>query len=68
MLDAFFTAGIETEEQEENTDAQLSSSGPLCDIPRDSGCYESSENLESTPEDSELSITEEQIPEPPAEI
>ncbi|XP_055499720.1 SAM and SH3 domain-containing protein 3 isoform X1 [Leucoraja erinacea] len=63
-----YDTGIETEEQEENTDAQLSSSGPLCDIPRDSGCYESSENLESTPEDSELSITEEQIPEPPAEI
>ncbi|XP_078268108.1 SAM and SH3 domain-containing protein 3 [Rhinoraja longicauda] len=62
-----YDTGIETEEQEENTDAQLSSSGPLCDIPRDSGCYESSENLESTPEDSELSITEEQIPEPPAE-
>ncbi|XP_069749322.1 SAM and SH3 domain-containing protein 3 isoform X2 [Narcine bancroftii] len=54
-------------EQEENTDAQLSSSLPLCDIPRDSGCYESSENLESTLEDSELSITEEQIPELSAE-
>ncbi|XP_051877672.1 SAM and SH3 domain-containing protein 3 [Pristis pectinata] len=62
-----YDTGIETEEQEENTDAQLSSSAPLCDIPRDSGCYESSENLESTQEDSELSITEEQLPEPPAE-
>ncbi|XP_078403188.1 SAM and SH3 domain-containing protein 3 isoform X2 [Cetorhinus maximus] len=50
----------ETEEQGDNTDAQLSSSAPLCDIPRDSGCYESSENLENVQEHSELSTTEEQ--------
>ncbi|XP_072126767.1 SAM and SH3 domain-containing protein 3 [Mobula birostris] len=57
-----YDTGIETEEQEENTDEQCSSSAPLCDIPRDSGCYESSENLESTQEDSELSVTAEQLP------
>ncbi|XP_060688249.1 SAM and SH3 domain-containing protein 3 isoform X2 [Hemiscyllium ocellatum] len=55
-----YDTGSETEEQGENTDAQLSSSAPLCDIPRDSGCYESSENLENVPEHSELSTTEEQ--------
>ncbi|XP_067853109.1 SAM and SH3 domain-containing protein 3 isoform X2 [Heptranchias perlo] len=57
-----YDTGSETEEQADNTDAQLSSSTPLCDIPRDSGCYESSENLENVQEDSELSTTEEQTP------
>ncbi|XP_078403187.1 SAM and SH3 domain-containing protein 3 isoform X1 [Cetorhinus maximus] len=55
-----YDTGSETEEQGDNTDAQLSSSAPLCDIPRDSGCYESSENLENVQEHSELSTTEEQ--------
>ncbi|XP_041050705.1 SAM and SH3 domain-containing protein 3 isoform X2 [Carcharodon carcharias] len=55
-----YDTGSETEEHGDNTDAQLSSSAPLCDIPRDSGCYESSENLENVQEHSELSTTEEQ--------
>uniref|UniRef100_UPI00398F6F6B SAM and SH3 domain-containing protein 3 isoform X2 n=1 Tax=Pristiophorus japonicus TaxID=55135 RepID=UPI00398F6F6B len=62
-----YDTGSETEERGDNTDAQLSSSAPLCDIPRDSGCYESSENLENVQEESELSITEEQTQGPPAE-
>ncbi|XP_048400015.1 SAM and SH3 domain-containing protein 3 isoform X1 [Stegostoma tigrinum] len=55
-----YDTGSETEEQGDNTDTQLSSSAPLCDIPRDSGCYESSENLENVQEHSEFSATEEQ--------
>ncbi|XP_067903665.1 SAM and SH3 domain-containing protein 3 isoform X2 [Heterodontus francisci] len=62
-----YDTGSETEEQGDNTDAQLSSSAPLCDIPRDSGCYESSENLENVQEHSELSTTEEQTQSPPTE-
>ncbi|XP_038631571.1 SAM and SH3 domain-containing protein 3 [Scyliorhinus canicula] len=62
-----YDTGSETEEQGDNTDAQLSSSAPVCDIPRDSGCYESSENLENVQEHSELSTTDEQTQSPPTE-
>ncbi|XP_078066487.1 SAM and SH3 domain-containing protein 3 isoform X2 [Mustelus asterias] len=62
-----YDTGSETEEQGGNTDAQLSTSAPPCDIPRDSGCYESSENLENVQEHSELSTTEEQTQSLPTE-
>ncbi|XP_007889924.1 SAM and SH3 domain-containing protein 3 [Callorhinchus milii] len=64
-----YDTGSDTEEQGESSgvDSQHLSSNPMCDIPRDSGCYECSENLENVREESESNSTEEQPQNAPSE-
>uniref|UniRef100_H3B0Z0 SAM and SH3 domain containing 3 n=1 Tax=Latimeria chalumnae TaxID=7897 RepID=H3B0Z0_LATCH len=57
-----YDSGSETEDGggESNSEGLPSTSDPQSDVPRDSGCYECSENLENGREDSEISSLEEQ--------
>ncbi|XP_038271373.1 SAM and SH3 domain-containing protein 3 [Dermochelys coriacea] len=55
-----YDAASEAEEGE-NSELQPSTSDPKGDIPRDSGCFEGSETLESGRDETELNSTEEQL-------
>ncbi|TFK03204.1 RNA-binding protein 7 [Platysternon megacephalum] len=55
------TAAASEAEEGESSEPQPSPSDPKGDIPRDSGCFEGSDTLESGRDEAELNSTKEQL-------